>query len=52
MLALRWRHINFEKQVLIVSEAWKGGSEFGSPKWDHNRIVPLSLRTVSKLLQL
>jgi hypothetical protein len=25
ILALRWRHINFERQVLIVSEAWKGG---------------------------
>jgi len=52
ILALRWRHINFERQVLIVSEAWKGGNEIGPPKWDHNRLVPLSPRTIDKLLQL
>jgi hypothetical protein len=52
ILALRWRHINFERQVLIVSEAWKGGKEIGPPKWDHNRMVPLSPRTIDKLLQL
>jgi len=32
ILALRWRHINFERQVLTVSEAWKGGNEIGPPK--------------------
>jgi len=52
ILALRWRHINLERQVLIVSEAWKGGDEIGPPKWDHNRLVPLSPRTIDKLLQL
>jgi len=52
ILALRWRHINFERQVLIVSEAWKGGNEIGPPKWDHNRLVPLSPRTINKLSRL
>lgn len=52
ILALRWRYINFERQVLIVSEAWKGGDEIDPPKWDHNRLVPLSPRTIDKLLQL
>jgi integrase len=52
ILALRWRHINLERQVLIVSKAWKGGNEIGPPKWDHNRLVPLSPRTIDKLLQL
>jgi integrase len=32
ILALRWRHIDFDRQFLLVSEAWKGGSEIGPPK--------------------
>jgi integrase len=52
ILALRWRHINFELRVLTVSEAWKGGQEIGPPKWEHNRLVPLSLRTIDKLYKL
>jgi integrase len=52
ILALRWRHIDFDRQVLTVSEVWKGGKEIGPPKWDHNRLVPLSSRTIDKLLQL
>lgn len=49
LLALRWKHIDFNRQFLTVSEAWKGGREIGPPKWDHERIVPLSLRTIDKL---
>ncbi len=52
ILALRWRYINFERKVLMVSEAWKGGKEIGPPKWDHNRLVPLSPRTIEKLSRL
>lgn len=52
ILALRWRHIDFEKQVLTVSEAWKGGQEIGPPKWEHIRLVPLSSRTIDQLSQL
>lgn len=49
--ALWWLHINFEQRVLIVSEAWKGGKEIGPPKWDHNRLVPLSPRTINTIVQ-
>ena len=52
VLALRWKHINFEQQVLTVSEAWKGGQEIGPPKWEHIRLVPLSLRTIDRLSRL
>jgi integrase len=52
ILALRWRHIDFERQVLTVSEAWKGGHEIGPPKWEHNRLVPLSSRTIDRLSRL
>lgn len=52
LLALKWKHINFEQSFLAVSEAWKGGSEIGPPKWDHERIVPLSIRTIDKLQQI
>ena len=52
VLALRWKHINFEQQVLTVSEAWKGGQEIGPPKWEHIRLVPLSARTIDRLSRL
>ena len=52
ILVLRWRHIDFDRQFLTVSEAWKGGKEIGPPKWDHNRLVPLSPKTISKLHRL
>jgi integrase len=51
ILALRWRHIDLERQALTVCEAWKGGGEIGPPKWDHLRMVPLSSRTIDKLRQ-
>ncbi len=52
ILTLRWRHIDFDRHFLLVSEAWKGGKEIGPPKWDHERIVPLSTRTINKLYWL
>jgi integrase len=52
ILALRWRHIDIDRQALSVCEAWKGGKEIGPPKWDHLRMVPLSSRTIDKLHQL
>jgi integrase len=51
-LALRWRHIDFDRQFLTVSEAWKGRKGIGPPKWDHKRLVPLSSRTIDKLHQI
>ena len=52
ILALRWKHIDFDRRVLTVSEAWKGGQEIGPPKWEHNRLVPLSSRTIDRLSRL
>ena len=52
ILTLRWRHIEFDRHFLLVSEAWKGGKEIGPPKWDHERLVPLSSRTIDKLHQI
>jgi integrase len=52
ILALRWRHIDFDQLVLTVREAWKGGQEIGPPKWEHNRLVPLSSRTIDRLVRL
>ena len=52
VLVLRWRHVDFDRQFLTVSEAWKGEGEIGPPKWDHTRKVPLSLRTIDKLHRL
>jgi integrase len=52
ILVLRWRHVDFDRCFLTVSEAWKGGSEIGLPKWGHPRLVPLSPRTIDKLHRL
>jgi integrase len=52
LLVLRWRHIDFERSFLTVSEAWKGGGEIGPPKWDHTRLVPLSPHTIDHLRRL
>ncbi len=52
ILVLRWLHVDFDRSFLTVSEAWKGGGEIGPPKWDHERFVPLSPRTIDKLRRL
>jgi integrase len=41
ILALRWRHVDFERELVNVDEAWKGREETGTPKWGHRRVVPL-----------
>ena len=46
VLALRWRHVDFERQCVAVCEAWKEGKEMGPPKWDHLRVGPLLPITV------
>ncbi len=43
ILALRWRHIRFEKHFISIEEAWKDFHEIGMPKWDKSRVVCLSL---------
>jgi integrase len=52
ILALRWQHVDFERQCVAVCEAWKGGAEMGPPKWDHLRVVPISGRTIDRLRRL
>jgi integrase len=52
VLALRWQHIDFDRQCVAVCEAWKGGKEMGPPKWDHLRLVPISERTIHRLYRL
>ena len=52
ILALRWQHIDFDRQCVAVCEAWKGGKEMGPPKWDHLRVVPISSRTIHRLYRL
>jgi integrase len=52
ILALRWQHIDFDRQAVAVCEAWKGGQEMGPPKWDHLRVVPISSRTIHRLYRL
>jgi len=52
ILALRWQHIDFDRQCVAVCEAWKGGQEMGPPKWDHLRVVPISSRTIHRLYRL
>ena len=52
ILALRWQHIDFDRQAVAVCEAWKGGKEMGPPKWDHLRVVPISSRTIHRLYRL
>ena len=49
LLVLRWRHVDFEKRCLNITEAWKGKDEIGRTKSGRNRIVPLSNRIVEKL---
>lgn len=41
ILALRWRHVDFERALVNVEEAWKGREETGTPKWGRKRVVPL-----------
>lgn len=42
LYALRWRHVDLERKILHVDEAWKGGEEIGAPKWGHRREEALS----------
>jgi integrase len=41
ILALRWKHIDFEAGLVRVEEAWKSDVELGAPKWGRKRVVPL-----------
>jgi integrase len=52
ILALRWRHIDFENHIIQVEEAWKSKDEVGLPKWNRKRIVPVPDFIIEKLWQL
>ena len=41
ILALRWKHIDFEARLVRIDEAWKSRDETGTPKWGHKRVVSL-----------
>jgi len=42
ILALKWKHIHFDKDFISVEEAWKDRDTTGTPKWDHLRTVPMA----------
>jgi integrase len=48
VLALKWKHVLFEKGYIEIYEAFKDQNTIGKPKWDHERTFPLS----SKLKQI
>jgi len=52
ILALRWRHVDFERELVKVDEAWKSREETGTPKWGHRRIVALPPVTAEALRAL
>ncbi len=49
VLALRWKHLHFDKKYISVEEAWKDVQELGPPKWGIHRTVPMS-RTLKEAL--
>ena len=52
ILALEWRHIDFQKKCVIIEQAWKGRSGLGEPKWGKRRITPLPSITIRALNEL
>ena len=49
ILALRWRNVDLEKQLVRVEQSWKDGNELGKPKWGKERVVPLADLAASRL---
>ena len=52
ILALEWRHIDFDKVVLRVDQAWKNRTELDDPKWGKKRVTPLPEVAVRMLHRL
>jgi integrase len=52
LLALKWRHIDFENLVVKVEEAWKGKIEIGPPKSGRSRVSPLTTVAAAALKEL
>lgn len=54
ILALRWRHVDFDRARVKIEEAWKGPGreEIGTPKWGRKRVSPLPDVTAEALRDL
>jgi integrase len=52
ILALSWKHIDFEHSLIRIEQAWKSKDELGSPKWGRKRVVPLPTVTATALQDL
>lgn len=52
VLAIRWRHLDLDKAVLHVKEAWKDTTTTGEPKWGQVRSVRLTTGAVAALRRL
>ncbi len=52
ILALRWKHLDFDELIIHVQEAMKSDTEIGKPKWEKERNVPLPSRTALELKKL
>lgn len=52
ILALRWKHVNWDESFLNIQEAWKNRTELGPPKWDSIRVVPLPEKGVEALKRI
>jgi integrase len=51
VLAIRWKHIDFEKEKILIEESWKNISDIGKPKWEKERDFRMSQELKSLLLQ-
>ena len=49
ILALRWRHVDLERGIVNIDEAWKDRHEIGAPKWGHRRVAALPDVTAAAL---
>ena len=52
ILALNWKHVDFEKNLIRVDQAWKSADVIGTPKWGHKRVFPLPAVTAAALMEL
>jgi len=52
LLALRWRDIDLDKNVVNILQAWKDDFTVGAPKWGKTRQAPLSALASGRLREL
>jgi len=51
ILALKWKHIEFEKSYIVIEEAWKDVTTIGKPKSGKTRYTPISKTIIEILLE-